>query len=87
LSLGAATGIGGLLVLMLRRVSDRVVSFSMGFASGVMLLVAFNNLFLEAEQLITHYQFWKVCWRNFGEFDFAIDSPLISGSPSGRIPK
>jgi ZIP family zinc transporter len=51
---GAATGIGGLLVLMLRRVSDRVVSFSMGFASGVMLLVAFNNLFLEAQQLITH---------------------------------
>jgi len=52
---GAATGIGGLLVLMLRRVSDRVVSFSMGFASGVMLLVSFNNLFLEAEQLITHF--------------------------------
>ncbi len=53
---GAATGIGGLLILMLRRVSDRVVSFSMGFASGVMLLVAFNNLFLEAQQLITHFQ-------------------------------
>ena len=52
---GAATGIGGLLVLMIRRVSDRVVSFSMGFASGVMLLVSFNNLFLEAEQLITHF--------------------------------
>ena len=52
---GAATGIGGLLVLMLRRVSDRVVSLSMGFASGVMLLVSFNNLFLEAEQLITHF--------------------------------
>jgi ZIP family zinc transporter len=47
---GAATGIGGLLVLMLRRVSDRVVSFSMGFASGVMLLVAFNDLFLEGQQ-------------------------------------
>jgi len=52
---GAATGIGGLLVLLLRRVSDRVVPFSMGFASGVMLLVSFNNLFLEAEQLITHF--------------------------------
>jgi len=52
---GAATGIGGLLVLVARRVSDRVVSVSMGFASGVMLLVSFNNLFLEAEQLITHF--------------------------------
>jgi ZIP family zinc transporter len=52
---GAATGIGGLLVLVLRRVSDRVVCFSMGFASGVMLLVSFNNLFLEAKELITHF--------------------------------
>jgi len=40
---------------VLRRVSDRVVSFSIGFASGVMLLVSFNNLFLEAQQLITHF--------------------------------
>ena len=45
---GTATGIGGIIVLMLKRVSDRVASFSMGLASGVMLLVAFNNLFLEA---------------------------------------
>jgi len=51
---GLATGIGGMIVLLLRRVSDRVVSFSMGFASGVMLMVAFNNLFLEAEKFITH---------------------------------
>jgi len=44
-----------MLVLAFGKVSDRVVSFSMGFASGVMLLVSFNNLFLEAEQLITHF--------------------------------
>jgi ZIP family zinc transporter len=44
---GMATGFGGMIVLLLRRVGDRVVSFSMGFASGVMLMVAFNNLFLE----------------------------------------
>jgi zinc transporter ZupT len=31
---GMATGIGGLFVLMLRRVSDRAVSFSLGFASA-----------------------------------------------------
>jgi len=41
-----ATGIGGLIVYLLKKVSDRVVSFSLGFASGVMLMVAFNDLFL-----------------------------------------
>jgi len=53
---GLATGIGGIIVLVLKRVSDRVVSFSLGFASGVMLLVAFNSLFLEAAKLLTHFQ-------------------------------
>jgi ZIP family zinc transporter len=53
---GMATGIGGIIVLLLKRVSDRIVSFSMGFASGVMLMVAFNNLFLEAEKFITHIE-------------------------------
>jgi len=53
---GLATGIGGIIVLLLRRVSDRIVSLSMGFASGVMLMVAFNNLFLEAEKFITHIE-------------------------------
>ncbi len=53
---GLATGIGGIVVLTLRRVGDRVVGFSMGFASGVMLLVSFNNLFLEAARLLTHFE-------------------------------
>jgi len=51
-----ATGVGGLIVLFLRRISDRIVSLSMGFASGVMLMVAFNNLFLEAEKLLVHIE-------------------------------
>ena len=51
---GMTTGLGGIIVLMLRRVGDRVVSASMGLASGVMLMVAFNNLFLEAEKLLAH---------------------------------
>ncbi len=56
LAAGMATGIGGIMVLMLRRVGDRMMSFSMGLASGVMLLVAFNNLFLEAAKLLTHIE-------------------------------
>jgi ZIP family zinc transporter len=54
---GMATGIGGIFVILLKkRVSDKFVGFSMGFASGVMLLVSFNDLFLEAEGLITHLE-------------------------------
>ncbi len=53
---GMATGIGGLIVYLLKKVSDRAVSFSLGFASGVMLMVAFNDLFLEAQKLVTHVE-------------------------------
>jgi len=53
---GSSTAVGGIIVLVLRRISDRVVSFSLAFASGVMLLVAFNNLFLEAATLLTHFE-------------------------------
>jgi len=53
---GMATGIGGVLVLMMRRLSDRAMGFLMGFASGVMLMVSFNNLFLEAITLLTHLE-------------------------------
>ena len=53
---GLATGLGGLIVLFLRRISDKIVSLSMGFASGVMLMVAFNNLFLEAEKMLAHIE-------------------------------
>jgi len=51
-----ATGIGGILVILLRRLSDRAMGFLMGFASGVMLMVSFNNLFLEAIMLLTHIE-------------------------------
>lgn len=53
---GLATGLGGIIVVMIKKVSNRIVSFSMGFASGVMLLVAFNNLFLQALELLSQIQ-------------------------------
>ena len=53
---GLATGVGGLIAIFLGRISDRMVSLSMGFASGVMLMVAFNNLFIEAEKLLVHVE-------------------------------
>jgi ZIP family zinc transporter len=45
---GSATGIGGLLVVLLGRVDERMMGFLMGFAGGVMLVVSFVNLYLEA---------------------------------------
>ena len=53
---GSSTVIGGIIVLMFKRISNRIVSFSLGFASGVMLLVSFNDLFLEAVGLLTHVE-------------------------------
>jgi ZIP family zinc transporter len=53
---GMATGIGGIIALALRKITHRVVSFSLGFASGVMLLVSFNNLFFEAQKLLSHIE-------------------------------
>ncbi len=51
---GLATGMGGILVVSLGKISDRFISASMGFASGVMLLVSFLNLFVEALDLTSY---------------------------------
>ena len=48
---GSGTVIGGIFVCCLRKVSDRAVSGSMGFASGVMLLVSFLDLLVESIDL------------------------------------
>jgi ZIP family zinc transporter len=49
---GMATGIGGIIALVVGRISDRIAAFSMGFASGVMLLVSFVDLFLQGSPLL-----------------------------------
>lgn len=51
---GLATGIGGLFVIILKKTSDRFVAGSMGFASGVMLIVSFLNLFMESLELANY---------------------------------
>jgi ZIP family zinc transporter len=52
---GSATGIGGILVVIRGRISDRFIASSMGFASGVMLLISFLNLFAEALDLTSYF--------------------------------
>lgn len=41
---GLSTGLGGLIVFFLRRPSQRVMSFSLGFAGGVMITVSLSDL-------------------------------------------
>ena len=45
---GAASGLGGLVVYFFGDVKDWLMGFLMGFAGGVMLVVAFLELFTEA---------------------------------------
>ena len=51
---GSATVMGGIFVCCLRKVSDRFISSSMGFASGVMLLVSFLDLLVESMDLTSY---------------------------------
>jgi len=72
---GSATGIGGILVVLLRRISNRFIAGSMGFASGMMLLVSFLNLFVEALDL-TFYLNVSLAFSVGSLFMIAIDSFL-----------
>ncbi len=56
LAAGLATGIGGILVVSLGKPNNRVCGFTLGLASGVMLMVAFNDLFREASEILTHWE-------------------------------
>jgi zinc transporter ZupT len=44
---GSATGIGGLIVILMRKVSNRFIAASMGFASGVCFLSHFLIYFMK----------------------------------------
>jgi ZIP family zinc transporter len=51
---GSATVIGGILVVLRGTISDRFIASSMGFASGVMLLISFLNLLAESLDLTSY---------------------------------
>ncbi len=54
---GSATGIGGLIVVWFGDISNRKMGFLMGFAGGVMLVVSFLELYVEA---VNELAPWKV---------------------------
>ncbi len=53
---GMATGLGGLIVLFLGEVTDELMGLSLAFASGVMLVVSFLDLFAEALEVIFYLE-------------------------------
>jgi ZIP family zinc transporter len=53
---GTATGLGGLIVLFLGDVSDELMGLALAFASGVMLVVSFLDLFAEALEVIFYLE-------------------------------
>lgn len=53
---GSATGLGGLIVLRFGDISDKKMGFLMGFAGGVMLVVSFLELYVEAAGELAAWQ-------------------------------
>jgi len=53
---GMATGLGGLIVLFLGKITDELMGLSLAFASGVMLVVSFLDLFAEALEVIFYFE-------------------------------
>jgi ZIP family zinc transporter len=51
---GSASGIGGLIVLLMGEVNERLLGFLMGFAGGVMLVISFLELFVESLSILSH---------------------------------
>lgn len=49
---GLSTGIGGLLVLLIKNKTEKILSFSLGFSSGVMMLVSLGDLIPEASHML-----------------------------------
>ena len=53
---GMATGLGGLIVLFLGELTDDLMGLSLAFASGVMLVISFLDLFAEALEVILYLE-------------------------------
>jgi ZIP family zinc transporter len=67
---GSASGIGGLIVLRFGKIRDSLMGFLMGFAGGVMLIVSFLDLFMEALELMSPM---------YATFGFAVGAIIMMG--------
>ena len=50
---GLSTGLGGLVVLLVRRPRQRTMAFSLGFAGGVMVTVSLSDMLPHAIETYT----------------------------------
>jgi len=55
LAAGSATAIGGLIALRNRSLNPRITAFSLGFAGGVMVIVSFVSLLVEALSMVPYF--------------------------------
>ncbi len=53
---GMATGLGGLIVLIIGEITDDLMGLALAFAAGVMLVVSFLDLFAEALEVIFYLE-------------------------------
>jgi ZIP family zinc transporter len=52
---GLATGIGGLIVVSLKKVSKKTLSFGLGLSSGIMVIIGIRDLFGKSIELSNYY--------------------------------
>ncbi|MBN1068793.1 zinc transporter ZupT [Clostridium botulinum] len=52
---GISTVLGAVVVLFVKKKSDKIITFALGFSSGVMICVSFTDLFPHAEETLTKY--------------------------------
>ena len=52
---GLATGLGGLMVVSLKKVSKRTLSFGLGLSSGIMVIIGVRDLFGKSIELSGYY--------------------------------
>ena len=50
---GLATGLGGVMIMVVKKFSPKVLSAALGFSAGVMILISFVEMFPEARESLS----------------------------------
>jgi ZIP family zinc transporter len=70
---GLSTGIGGLILLLFKKVNTKVLSIALGFSAGVMIYVSFVEILPEAKKFLQKaYSGSKGDWATFIAFFMGI---------------
>ena len=78
---GLSTGIGSLLAFFTQRTNRAFLSMALGFSAGVMIYVSLVEIFVKAQDALTHVHGpQRGAWLTVGAFFGGI---LVSGRPAG----